>query len=182
MLFNDTIAYNIRYGRQDASDEEIEVAAKSAQIMDFINALPLGWETIVGERGLKLSGGEKQRVAIARCLLKNPPIVVLDEATSALDTVTENSVQEALESLGQNRTVLIIAHRLSTIKNADQIIAMDNGEVKEVGTHDELFDREGGIYSKLWKMQQRQNGSESDLVALAAESVQPVVEAEAEAV
>lgn len=182
VLFNDTIAYNIRYGRQDASDEEIEVAAKSAQIMDFINALPQGWETIVGERGLKLSGGEKQRVAIARCLLKNPPIVVLDEATSALDTVTENSVQEALESLGQNRTVLIIAHRLSTIKNADQIIAMDNGEVKEVGTHDELFDREGGIYSKLWKMQQRQNGSESDLVALAAESVQPVVEAEAEAV
>ena len=173
VLFNDSIAYNIRYGRQDATDEEVEAAAKSAQIVDFINSLPKGWDTIVGERGLKLSGGEKQRVAIARCLLKNPPIVVLDEATSALDTVTENSVQMALDSLGQNRTVLIIAHRLSTIKNADQIIAMDNGEVKEVGTHDELIEKgSDGIYAKLWSMQQRQTGSESDLVALAADEVQ----------
>merc|ERR1712146_791375 len=118
-----------------------------------------------GERGLKLSGGEKQRVAIARCLLKNPPIVVLDEATSALDTVTENSVQEAPDTLGTNRTVLIIAHRLSTIKHADQIVAMDHGRVMEVGTHEELHDKKDGIYAKLWSMQQKSSPSSDNLVA-----------------
>merc|ERR1711871_1706013 len=155
VLFNDSIMYNIRYGRMDATDDEVIAAAKAAQIVDFIESLSEDWDTIVGERGLKLSGGEKQRVAIARCLLKNPPIVVLDEATSALDTVTENSVQEALDTLGSNRTVLIIAHRLSTIKHADQIVAMDKGVIKERGSHDELIEKgSDGIYAKLWSMQQ----------------------------
>ena len=155
VLFNDSIMYNIRYGRMEATDEEVIAAAKAAQINDFIDSLPEGWDTIVGERGLKLSGGEKQRVAIARCLLKNPPIVVLDEATSALDTVTENSVQEALNALGSNRTVMIIAHRLSTIRAASQIIVMDNGIVSEVGTHDELLQNSDGHYRELWDMQSR---------------------------
>ena len=134
--------------------EEVERAAEAAQILPFIMALPEKWETQVGERGLKLSGGEKQRVAIARCLLKNPPVVLLDEATSALDTLTESSVQEALRVLSKNRTVLVIAHRLSTIRNADQIIVLDGGEVVERGTHYELLESEGH-YAKLWNMQLR---------------------------
>lgn len=134
--------------------EEVERAAEAAQILPFIMTLPEKWETQVGERGLKLSGGEKQRVAIARCLLKNPPIVLLDEATSALDTVTESSVQEALRVLSKNRTVLVIAHRLSTIRNADQIVVLDGGEVVERGTHSELLDK-GDHYAKLWNMQLR---------------------------
>ena len=179
VLFNDTIRYNIRYGRQDATDEEVRQAVESAQIKDFIESLPEGWDTVVGERGLKLSGGEKQRVAIARCLLKNPPIVVLDEATSALDTVTENSVQEALDTLGTNRTVLIIAHRLSTIKHADQIVAMDHGRVMEVGTHEELHDKKDGIYAKLWSMQRKSSPSSDNLVAqVTAEAVSEVLQAE----
>jgi ABC-type transport system involved in Fe-S cluster assembly fused permease/ATPase subunit len=122
VLFNDTIVHNVRYGKMDASMDEIKAAADAAQIRTFIEGLPEGWDTKVGERGLKLSGGEKQRVAIARCLLKNPPVVLLDEATSALDTITEHSVQEALNTLGRKRTVVIIAHRLSTIRQAHQII------------------------------------------------------------
>lgn len=178
VLFNDTIRYNIRYGRQDATEEEIRQAAESAQILDFIESMPEGFDTVVGERGLKLSGGEKQRVAIARCLLKNPPIVVLDEATSALDTVTENSVQEALDTLGTNRTVLIIAHRLSTIKHADQIVAMDNGRVAEVGSHEELCGKVDGIYAKLWSMQQRSNASSDNLVAQVEVLGEEVLQAE----
>ena len=125
VLFNDSILHNLKYGRMDATMEEVEAAAEAAQIKTFIESLPDKWETMVGERGLKLSGGEKQRVAIARCLLKNPPVVLLDEATSALDTATEQSVQQALEALGKKRTLLVIAHRLSTIRNAHQIVVMD---------------------------------------------------------
>jgi len=155
VMFNESIMYNIRYGRLDASDEEVKAAAEAAQIRAFVESLPESWQTVVGERGLKLSGGEKQRVAIARCLLKNPPVVVLDEATSALDTITENSVQEALDALGQNRTVIIIAHRLSTIRHADQILAMDDGKIVERGSHEELLQIEGGYYKRLWDMQSR---------------------------
>lgn len=170
VLFNDTIFYNVQYGRQSASREEVLAAADAAQIKDFVEGLPDGWDTMVGERGLKLSGGEKQRVAIARCLLKDPPIVVLDEATSALDTITEESVQEALYALGKNRTVLVIAHRLSTIKHADQIIVMGEGEILERGTHSELLSRHeegggeggegGGIYAQLWERQFQQDREE----------------------
>jgi ABC-type transport system involved in Fe-S cluster assembly fused permease/ATPase subunit len=160
VLFNDTILYNIKYGRRDASMEDITAAAEAAQILGFIQSLPKQWETVVGERGLKLSGAEKQRVAIARCLLKDPPIVLLDEATSALDTATEYSIQEELNALGKNRTVIIIAHRLSTIRHADQIIVLDNGRIVESGSHDELMAREGsdgngGIYAMLWGMQSK---------------------------
>jgi ABC-type transport system involved in Fe-S cluster assembly fused permease/ATPase subunit len=160
VLFNDTIYYNIQYGRQSATREEVLAAAEAAQIRDFVEELPEGWETKVGERGLKLSGGEKQRVAIARCLLKDPQIVVLDEATSALDTITEESVQEALYMLGKNRTVLVIAHRLSTVKHADQIIVMGEGEILERGTHTELLSREEGVYSQLWERQFQQTDEE----------------------
>lgn len=160
VLFNDTIYYNIKYGRQSATREEVLAAAEAAQIKNFVEELPDGWDTKVGERGLKLSGGEKQRVAIARCLLKDPPVVVLDEATSALDTITEESVQEALYTLGKNRTVLVIAHRLSTIKNADQIIVMGEGEILERGTHTELLAIQEGIYSQLWERQFEQDRDE----------------------
>jgi len=164
VLFNDTIFYNIQYGRQSASREEVIAAAEAAQIKEFVEALPDGWDTKVGERGLKLSGGEKQRVAIARCLLKNPPIVVLDEATSALDTITEESVQEALHTLGKNRTVLVIAHRLSTVKNADQIIVMSDGEILERGTHSELMSlkESDGVYAQLWERQFQKNEDEEE--------------------
>eukprot|EP01038_Epipyxis_sp_PR26KG_P012400 gene12400-16632_t len=153
VLFNDTILHNIRYGRLSASFQEVVQAAEAAQIRSFIESLPEKWETVVGERGLKLSGGEKQRVAIARCLLKNPPVVLLDEATSALDTITENSIQEALHALGHNRTVLIIAHRLSTIKHANQIIVLDGGRVVEIGTHDQLLNNNNSHYKRMWEMQ-----------------------------
>lgn len=155
VLFNDTILYNVKYGNRDSSMEDVIQAAEAAQILTFIESLPEKWNTMVGERGLKLSGGEKQRVAIARCLLKNPPIVLLDEATSALDTVTEYSVQEALTTLGRNRTVIVIAHRLSTIRHANQIVVLDNGIVVETGSHDVLLTIENGYYSKLWNMQKR---------------------------
>ncbi len=142
-------------------------AADAAQIRSFIESLPEGWDTVVGERGLKLSGGAKQRVAIARCLLKNPPVVLLDEATSALDTVTENSVQEALQALGKKRTVLVIAHRLSTIRNADQILVMDKGRVVECGTHEELLSNDLSLYKQLWSIQmQGQGQSQSQIMAL----------------
>ena len=152
VLFNDTIYYNIAYGRADATQADIEEAAKAAQIHDFVKSLPLGYNTTVGERGLKLSGGEKQRVGIARTLLKNPPILLLDEATSALDTETEHEIQESLITMGQGRTVLIIAHRLSTVVHADQIVVLEQGKVVEQGSHDELLSKEGR-YSHLWNLQ-----------------------------
>ena len=152
VLFNDTIRYNIAYGRDGATEEEVIAAAKSAQIHDFIMALPEGYDTAVGERGLKLSGGEKQRVGIARTLLKNPPILLLDEATSALDTDTEQEIQDALARAGQGRTVITIAHRLSTIAEADQIVVLEKGEVVEQGTHAELLARQGR-YAHLWHRQ-----------------------------
>ncbi|MCX8504197.1 MAG: ABC transporter ATP-binding protein/permease [Beijerinckiaceae bacterium] len=154
VLFNDTILYNIRYGRWDASHEEIEEAAKFAQIDRFIKSLPDGYETSVGERGLKLSGGEKQRVAIARTILKAPPILVLDEATSALDSFTEREIQNALDTISRGRTTLVIAHRLSTIINADEILVLEKGKIAERGRHQELLDAKG-IYASLWQKQRQ---------------------------
>ena len=154
VLFNDTIGYNIAYAKPGATQDEIEAAARAAQIHDFIAGLPKGYDTMVGERGLKLSGGEKQRVAIARTLLKNPAILILDEATSALDSVTERDIQTALDNAAKNRTTLIIAHRLSTIVNADNIIVMEEGRIAEQGTHDALL-RKGGLYAQLWEQQEK---------------------------
>lgn len=151
-MFNDTIRSNLLYGNRTASEQQLVQAATDAQLLTFIESLDDGWDTLVGDRGLKLSGGERQRAAIARCLLKNPPIVLLDEATSALDTITENSVQEALDRLGADRTVLVIAHRLGTIRNADNIIVLKDGVAAEQGTHDELLEK-NGIYAEMWNMQ-----------------------------
>ncbi len=153
VLFNDTIAYNIRYGRPEASDAEVAEAARLARIDDFIRSLPDGYETMVGERGLKLSGGEKQRVAIARTILKNPPILLLDEATSALDSHTESEIQDALEQVARDRTTLIIAHRLSTVVAADRILVMVDGRIVESGRHEELLAAEG-VYAAMWARQQ----------------------------
>ena len=152
VLFNDTILYNIAYGRPGASEDDIRAAAKAASIHDFIMSLPDGYETTVGERGLKLSGGEKQRVGIARTLLKNPPILLLDEATSALDTETEMEIQAELKAMGQGRTVITIAHRLSTIADADRIVVLEDGEIVEEGTHDVLLSKDGR-YAHLWNRQ-----------------------------
>ena len=153
VLFNDTIGYNIGYGRDGASEDEIIAAAKSAKIHDFIISLTDGYNTTVGERGLKLSGGEKQRVGIARTLLKNPPILVLDEATSALDTETERDIQDSLRGLGSGRSVITIAHRLSTVVDADQIIVLEQGSIVEKGTHNELLNL-NGRYTKMWHIQE----------------------------
>ena len=161
VLFNDTIYYNIAYGRPEASREEIEAAAKAARIHDFILSLPEGYETTVGERGLKLSGGEKQRVGIARTLLKNPPILILDEATSALDTQTERDIQESLLRMGEGRSVITIAHRLSTIADADLIIVLEAGTIVERGTHEELL-ATGGRYAAMWA---RQSAEEEEAAA-----------------
>ncbi len=152
VLFNDTIFYNIAYGRDNATQDDIVAAAKAAQIHDFVMSLPEGYDTKVGERGLKLSGGEKQRVGIARTLLKNPPILLLDEATSALDTETEHEIQESLIAMALGRTVITIAHRLSTVIHADQIVVLEGGHVVESGTHDGLI-AEGGRYARLWQLQ-----------------------------
>jgi len=155
VLFNDTIRYNIAYGRPDATAAEVEEAAHLAQLDTFIASLPLGYETKVGERGLKLSGGEKQRVAIARTLLKNPAILILDEATSALDTRTEQEIQAALRAIARNRTTLTIAHRLSTVVDADEILVLEHGQIAERGSHWNLLAR-GGIYAKMWAAQAEQ--------------------------
>jgi ATP-binding cassette subfamily B protein len=168
VLFNDTIRYNIRYGRWGASDAEVEEAARLAQIDSFIRMSPKGYETEVGERGLKLSGGEKQRVAIARTILKAPPILLLDEATSALDSHTEKEIQDALERVSQNRTTLVIAHRLSTIVNADEIIVLDKGEIVERGSHPVLLARDG-LYASMWN-RQREAEAARETLALAGDS------------
>jgi ATP-binding cassette subfamily B protein len=152
VLFNDTVRYNIAYGRPDASDADIEEAARHAQVHDFVMRLPERYDTRVGERGLKLSGGEKQRVAIARTILKDPRILILDEATSALDTRTEQDIQAALRGLASHRTTLVIAHRLSTVVDADEIIVLADGRIAERGTHAALLAR-GGLYDSMWALQ-----------------------------
>jgi len=167
VLFNDTIRYNIRYGRWEASDAEVEEAARLAQIDGFIRMAPHGYETEVGERGLKLSGGEKQRVAIARTILKGPPILLLDEATSALDSHTEKEIQDALDRVSRGRTTLVIAHRLSTIVGADEVIVLDQGEIVERGTHAALL-AAGGLYASMWN-RQREAEEAREKLALAGE-------------
>ncbi len=169
VLFNDTILYNIRYGRPEATDEEVREAARLAQIDHFVETLPQGYKTMVGERGLKLSGGEKQRVAIARTILKGPPILVLDEATSALDSHTEKEIQDALDRVAQNRTTLVIAHRLSTIVHADNILVLDKGELVEQGTHAELIAK-GGLYASLWARQRQAEKAREELAAALEEA------------
>src|SRR5438270_3491031 len=172
VLFNDTIRYNIRYGRWDASDAEVEAAAQMAQIDSFIKMSPKGYETEVGERGLKLSGGEKQRVAIARTVLKGPPILVLDEATSALDSHTEQEIQDALEKVSRNRTSLVIAHRLSTIVGADEIIVLDEGRIAERGTHGQLL-AAGGLYASMWNRQREAQEARERLALIDDENETP---------
>jgi ATP-binding cassette subfamily B protein len=155
VLFNDSVLYNIRYGRPDASDEEVFEAARAAHIHEFIASLPKGYATPVGERGLKLSGGEKQRVAIARALLKNPRIMIFDEATSALDSRAEKAIQAELERIAVGRTTLVIAHRLSTVMDADQILVLSHGRIVERGSHQQLLELKGE-YARMWALQQQQ--------------------------
>jgi ATP-binding cassette subfamily B protein len=162
VLFNDTILYNIRYGRPEATDDEVYEAARAAHIHDFIVSLPAGYETMVGERGLKLSGGEKQRVAIARALLKNPRILIFDEATSALDSRAEKAIQQELERIAQGRTTLVIAHRLSTVMDANQILVLQQGRIVERGSHTQLLEAQGE-YARMWALQQQQAQAEAVL-------------------
>ncbi len=164
VLFNDSVFYNIAYGRPSATREEVIEAAKLAQIHDFITSLPNGYDAMVGERGLKLSGGEKQRIAIARTILKAPPILVLDEATSALDSYTEKEIQDALERVSQGRTTMVVAHRLSTIITADNIIVMQNGEIVEQGTHNELLEKTG-LYAGMWNQQKEADEAREKLLS-----------------
>ena len=181
VLFNDTIEYNVRYGRPEASERQVRDAARLAQIHEFIMTLPQGYDALVGERGLKLSGGEKQRVAIARTILKAPPILMLDEATSALDSHTEKEIQDALERVARDRTTLVIAHRLSTVIYADNIIVLDHGEIVEQGTHLELLAK-GGLYASLWTRQREADearerlahvlDSDTELLSRAAERLE----------
>ncbi|MGZ5916631.1 MAG: ABCB family ABC transporter ATP-binding protein/permease [Methyloceanibacter sp.] len=181
VLFNDTIEYNVRYGRPEASEREVRDAARLAQIHEFIMTLPQGYDALVGERGLKLSGGEKQRVAIARTILKGPPILMLDEATSALDSHTEKDIQDALERVARDRTTLVIAHRLSTVIHADNIIVLDHGEIVEQGTHMALLAK-GGLYASLWTRQREADearerlahvlDSDAELLSRAAERME----------
>ena len=153
ILFGGSIRENIAYGKPNATEDEILLAAKQANALDFVNGFPEKFDTLVGERGIKLSGGQRQRIAIARALLKNPSILILDEATSSLDSESEKLVQEALENLMEGRTSIIIAHRLSTIRSADQIIVLDNGKINEQGTQQELISLENGIYKNLSNLQ-----------------------------
>jgi ATP-binding cassette subfamily B protein len=164
VLFNDTVAYNIGYGRTGSTQEEIETAAKAARIHDFIASTPKGYATSVGERGLKLSGGEKQRVAIARTLLKNPPILVFDEATSALDSANERAIQAELASAAQNKTTLVIAHRLSTVVDAHEILVMEAGHIIERGNHAHLLQL-NGRYAQMWALQQNSEVSSEEVTA-----------------
>ncbi|MEK6349557.1 MAG: ABC transporter ATP-binding protein/permease [Burkholderia sp.] len=172
VLFNDTIHYNIAYGRPEATRDEVIAAARAAHIHAFVEGLPNGYDTTVGERGLKLSGGEKQRVAIARTILKNPPVLVFDEATSALDSRSERAIQQELEQIARHRTTLVIAHRLSTVVHAAQIIVMDRGRIVERGTHDELV-RAGGHYAQMWALQQQQREVAPDAVSATATQALP---------
>jgi len=172
VLFNDTIRYNIRYGRWDATNAEVEEAARLAQIDHFIRMSPQGYETEVGERGLKLSGGEKQRVAIARTILKGPPILLLDEATSALDSHTEKEIQDALDRVSRNRTTLVIAHRLSTIIGADEIIVLNQGVIAERGTHHQLLAK-GGLYASMWNRQREAEAAREKLALVEDEPAAP---------
>jgi ABC-type transport system involved in Fe-S cluster assembly fused permease/ATPase subunit len=172
VLFNDTIRYNIRYGRWEASNEDVEEAARLAQIDHFIRLSPKGYETEVGERGLKLSGGEKQRVAIARTILKAPPILLLDEATSALDSHTERDIQDALDRVSKNRTTLVIAHRLSTIVGADQILVLDAGVIVERGTHAELL-ANNGLYASMWNRQREADAAREKLALMSQDPAAP---------
>jgi ATP-binding cassette subfamily B protein len=178
VLFNDTIRYNIAYGRPGASDAEVEQAAKLAQVHDFVLRLPDGYDTRVGERGLKLSGGEKQRVAIARTLLKDPRILILDEATSALDTRTEQEIQAALRDAARGRTTLVIAHRLSTVVEADEIIVLQDGRIAERGNHGALIARDG-LYAEMWRRQSE--AVEAAEAAAAAQAAEAAFEARAKA-
>jgi ATP-binding cassette subfamily B protein len=181
VLFNDTVRYNIAYGRIGANESEIKDAARMAQIDKFIRELPLGYEAMVGERGLKLSGGEKQRVAIARTILKNPPILLLDEATSALDTHTEREIQGALQEVSRNRTSLVIAHRLSTVVDADEILVLDHGEIVERGKHADLVAR-GGHYAAMWNKQKEAAAAAEILKAIENDpDVKPGIAREASA-
>ncbi len=172
VLFNDTIYHNIAYGRPEATPAEVERAARLARLHDFIVGLPEGYETRVGERGLKLSGGEKQRVAIARTLLKDPPILMLDEATSALDTRTEKEIQASLDEVARGRTTLVIAHRLSTVVDADEILVLDGGRIVERGRHADLLARDG-VYAEMWRRQQEAAAEAAEAVErFAAEEVE----------
>ena len=155
VLFNESIYYNLAYARPEASREEIIRAAKLAHIHELIESLPAGYDTVVGERGLKLSGGEKQRVAIARVILKNPPILVFDEATSSLDSKSEQAIIQSLEQLAQRHSTLVIAHRLSTIVDADRILVLEQGRIVEQGRHDELLQKQG-LYAQMWRLQQQE--------------------------